>query len=114
MLEATLTSQPRGDSLAFELRVENHGDEAAELSFPDAQRLRVTVSLAAGGDDADPVWRSDADRMFAQVVGTETVPAGESVTFETAWKEPEPGEYLAVGEVTCQDREIRDEETLLT
>ena len=112
MLEVTLSSQPRGDSLAFELRVENHGEEAVELSFPDAQRVRVSV-FPANGDD-DPVWRSDVDQMFAQVVGTETVPAGASVTFETAWKEPEPGEYLAVGEVTCQDRELAAEETILT
>lgn len=113
MLEATLTSHPRGDSLAFELRVENHGDEAVDLTFTDAQRLRVTV-FPAGDGDADPVWRSDADRMFAQVVGTETVPPGASVTFEAAWKDPEPGEYLAVGEVTCQDRELTAEETILT
>jgi|AntRauTorcE11898_2_1112593.scaffolds.fasta_scaffold03729_2 hypothetical protein len=113
MLEATFTSQPRGDSLAFELRVENHTDEAVELSFSDAQRLRVSVFPATGEDGADPVWRSDADQMFAQVLGTETVPAGGSLTFQAAWKAPESGEYLAVGEVTCQNRELRGEETVL-
>ena len=113
MLESSLHSRQRDDALAFELTVENHGDEPVELSFADGQRVRVAVYPADADDDASPIWRSDADQMFAQVLGSETVPAGESVTFDAAWQSPEPGEYLAVGEVTCQDRELDAEETVL-
>ncbi|GAB7012646.1 BsuPI-related putative proteinase inhibitor [Halolamina salina] len=113
MLESSLHSRRHDGGLAFELTVENPGDEPVELSFPDAQRVRVSVYPADADDDASPVWRSDADQMFAQVLGSETVPAGESVTFGAAWQDPEPGEYLAVGEVTCRDRELSAEETIL-
>ncbi|MFW5911271.1 MAG: BsuPI-related putative proteinase inhibitor [Halolamina sp.] len=113
MLEPSLRSHLRDGALAFELTVENRGKEAVELSFPDAQRVRVSVYPADAGDDACPIWRSDAERMFAQVVGTETIPVGESETFRTAWKDPDSGEYRAVAEVTCQDRELAAEETVL-
>ena len=113
MLEPSLHSQRRDGALAFDLTVENAGEEPVELDFPDAQRVRVAVYPADAGEAASPVWRSDAGRMFAQVTGSETVPAGEDVTFSAAWKEPEAGEYLAVAELTCRDRELRAEETLL-
>jgi hypothetical protein len=113
VLETSLHSQQRDGALAFELTVENRGDEPVELAFPDAQRVRVSVYPADADDESSPVWRSDSDRMFAQVLGSETVPAGESVTFGAAWKDPESGEYRAIGEVTCRDREIRAERTVL-
>ncbi|QKY19585.1 hypothetical protein B4589_004025 [Halolamina sp. CBA1230] len=113
MLETSLRSQRRDGALAFDLTVENRGDDPVELTFPDAQRLRVSLYPADADGEAAPIWRSDADRMFAQVLGSETIPAGESVTFSTAWKEPEPGEYHAVGEMTCQDRDVTAEETVL-
>jgi len=111
VLETSLTSQPRGDVLAFELTVENQGDQPVDLGFSDAQRVRISVYPA--DDESSPVWRSDGDRMFAQVRGEETVPAGESVTFGAAWDDPPSGEYRAVGEVTCRERELRDETTVL-
>ena len=112
MLEPSLESHPRGDALAFELTVENTGDEAVELSFADAQRVRVSV-YPAGADEAAPIWRSDADQMFAQVMGSETVSAGESRTFDAAWSDPDPGEYYVVAELCCRDRTLRAEETVL-
>ena len=113
MLETSLHSQQRDGALAFELTVENRGDDPVELSFADAQRVRVSVYPADADDESSPVWRSDGDRMFAQVMGSETVPAGESVTFGAAWKDPESGEYRVVGEVTCRDRELQAERTVL-
>ncbi|NHX35833.1 MULTISPECIES: BsuPI-related putative proteinase inhibitor [Halolamina] len=113
MLETSLESRQRGDALAFELTVENTDDGPVELSFADAQRVRVSVYPAGADDEAAPVWQSDADRMFAQVTGSETVPAGGSRTFDAAWEDPDPGEYFVVAELTCRDRELSAEETVL-
>jgi len=113
VLEPSLESRRRDGALAFELTVENTGDEPVELSFADAQRLRVSVYPAGADDETAPVWRSDADRMFAQVMGSETVPAGGSRTFDAAWSDPDPGEYFVVAELTCRERELRAEETVL-
>jgi len=113
VLEPSLESQRRGDALAFELTVENTGDDPVELSFTDAQRVRVSVYPAGADEDATPLWRSDADQMFAQVMGSETVSAGESRTFDAAWSDPDPGEYYVVAELCCRDRTLRAEETVL-
>jgi len=113
VLDTQLRSHLQDGALAFDLRVENRGDEPVDLSFPTGQRVRVALSPADADDDADPIWRSDAEKMFAQVLGTETIEPGETLTFAAAWDDPEPGEYRAVGEVTCEDRELRAEETVL-
>jgi hypothetical protein len=113
VLETTLRSHRRDGALAFELTVENRGDDPVELGFSDAQRVRVSLYPADADDESAPVWRSDGDRMFAQVIGSETVAAGESVTFGAAWKDPESGEYRAAGEVTCREQELNAERTVL-
>jgi len=113
VLDTQLRSHLQDGALAFELHVENRGDEPVDLSFPTAQRSRVALYPADSDDDTDPVWRSDAEKMFAQVLGSETGEPGETVSFAAAWDDPEPGEYRAVGEVVCDDRELRAEDTVL-
>lgn len=103
MLTTSLSVRPQSDAVAFELTVSNDGDESATLSFRTGQRTRFTVTPADGGD---AVWRSDADRMFTQVLGEETVPAGDAVTFGEVWESPAPGEYRVEGEVTSDDEEL--------
>lgn len=98
MLRTTLSVGSRTDAVVFELTVANDADEDATLSFSDGQRTRFTVEPAGGGD---AVWRSDAEKMFMQVLGDESIPAGESATFGEVWESPDPGEYRVVGEVTC-------------
>ncbi len=126
MLETTLEAHPTDGAVTFDLRVENRGTEDVELSFSDSQRIRVSVvpadvddaatpgnvdDAAAPGDadDVDTRWRSDEGEMFMQVLGSETVPAGGQLGFEASWEDPEPGEYRAVGEIVCRERELRDE-----
>jgi len=100
MLETTIDAEPREGAVEFTLRVANQGADDVELSFSDSQRVRVTVSPV--GED-EPCWRSDEGQMFAQMLSSETVPAGEEVDFEAVWDDPEPGEYRAVGEVVCRN-----------
>ncbi|MEF8800547.1 MAG: BsuPI-related putative proteinase inhibitor [Halolamina sp.] len=110
MLETTIDAEPGDDAVAFSLRVENRGDDDVALSFSDSQRVRISV-FSAENDAAEPIWRSDEGQMFAQMLGSEPVPAGESVEFREEWVEPAPGTYRAVGDVVCRERELQDETT---
>lgn len=108
MLDTTLDVAADSDHVAFGLTVTNDGEDEVTLSFSDGQRTRFTVTPASGGD---AVWRSDEGQMFMQMLGEETVPAGDSLVFGAEWESPEPGEYEVVGEVTCSDHELSAEET---
>lgn len=103
MLRTTLRAGPQAEDVVFELTVHNDGDEDVALSFRDGQRTRFTVELADGGET---VWRSDEDKMFMQMLGEETIPAGASATFGEVWESPTPGEYIVEGTVTCEDHDL--------
>ena len=112
MLETTVETERRGEAVAFTVRVANDGDEDAKLNFSDSQRVRVTVYGDDGRDGHDEArWRSDEGEMFMQMLGTETVPAGGEAVFEAVWEAADPGEYRVVGEVVCQNEELRAETT---
>ncbi|WP_224269257.1 BsuPI-related putative proteinase inhibitor [Haloprofundus salinisoli] len=100
MLTATLTATPQEEYVEFELTVENRGDERVTLSFRDARRAEFVVTDADGDSE---VWRWSDGRMFAQMLGSETLDPGESMTFEGVWDDPEPGEYAVVGELAAAD-----------
>lgn len=106
MLHTTVSVDTQPAGVAFELTVSNDGDDAASLEFRSGQRTRFTVRPADGGD---PVWVSDAGRMFMQMLGQESVPAGDSVSFGEVWESPPGGEYRVQGEVTCEDEQLTAE-----
>lgn len=106
MLTASLDVGVESDGVTFELVVENESDETDTLSFRTGQRTRFIVTPVGGGE---PVWISDADQMFMQMLGEETVPAHGSVSFGEVWKSPESGEYRVEGEVTCDDESLTAE-----
>lgn len=81
----------------FVLAVTNDGKEPVSLTFPDARRVEVVVRA-----DGEERWRSGEGRMFAQVVGTETVAPGDSRSFEVAWEDPAPGAYEAVATLAAR------------
>lgn len=114
MLEATLTATPTDGRVTFELTVENAGDAPERLSFRSGQRAEFAVRPA----DADPdderaaVWRWSRGRMFAQALGEEVIEPGESRRYEGDWDDPDPGEYVAVGRVVCDDRDVTAETDL--
>jgi hypothetical protein len=106
MLRTSMGVGTQPDAVAFELTVSNDGDEAATLSFRTGQRTRFTVRPTDGGD---AVWVSDADQMFMQMLGEESVPAGTSISFGETWESPQAGDYHVEGEVTCEDEELTAE-----
>lgn len=104
MLAATLAASPSDGVVTFTLSVENTGDDDAVLRFSDAQRADFTAF-----DDGEVVWRWGDDRAFAQLMGEETVPSGETVAYEATWSNPPSGEYRVVGELTARNHDATAE-----
>lgn len=97
-LEGSLDVSVGADAVTFAFTVENTGGEDVDLQFSDAQTFDVFVE-----SDGETVWQWAAGRMFAQMLSTETFPAGASETFEADWEDPSPGDYEARAVLTAND-----------
>ena len=82
------------------LTVTNRSQAPVVLTFPTEQRFDVVVRDAAGRD----VWRWATGRMFAQMIGRETLPPSGTLVY-TARVETQlaPGAHTATGAVTAQE-----------
>jgi Intracellular proteinase inhibitor len=84
-------------AVRFTLNVTNAGTTPVVLEFPSTQRYDFAVE----GTSGETEWSWSADRMFAQVLGADTLGVGETVEYEATWTEGRrPGQYVAVGRVT--------------
>ncbi|WP_277555612.1 BsuPI-related putative proteinase inhibitor [Halobaculum limi] len=99
-LDATLTVAPTDDGLSLSLTVENAGTDAVDLSFSDGQRAEFVARDAAHGE---VVWRWSDGRMFTMALGSETLAAGESATYEGTWESPPAGEYEVTASLATGD-----------
>ncbi len=104
-LATSLIARVRDGGVAFALNVTNAGAESIRLDFNSGQRFDVSVTDAAGAE----VWRWSADRSFIQVLGSETVEPGATLTYDAEWAGAAPGTYRATGVVTANNRDIRQE-----
>lgn len=108
-LEGTLDATVSDDDVRFTLTVSNAGSDPVDLQFSDACRADFAVL-----DDDRELWRFTDGRMFAQVIGEETLGPNEESTYEAAWEGADPGEYTVVGELRARNRtcEARTEFTV--
>lgn len=91
-LASSLSVQVTDDSVHFRLDVTNTTTGPLVLEFASAQRFDVTVESGSG----ESVWSWSADRMFAQVLESDTVAAGGTLTYGAAWsREGRTGTYTA-------------------
>jgi len=127
----TDASDADGGGIDLALTVRNAGDAPDTLRFRTGQRAdfaayRIDDTDSGGGNggrenggsgndgggnagdggSADPVWRYGTGRLFTQVLGSETLEPGESVTYEATWGDPPPGRYRFVGEVTAEEHDL--------
>ncbi|THE64393.1 hypothetical protein D8Y22_13355 [Salinadaptatus halalkaliphilus] len=113
-LEGTLavTVEPTaGESptVEFAFTVRNEGSEPVEINFSDSGKTEFVVR-----DEKREIWRFTDGRMFAQLLSTDRLEAGETTTYEGEWENPRPGEYTAVAELRARetDCEARSEFTV--
>lgn len=91
-LDATLAVSV-GDDVVFEFEVVNTGTESVDLQFPSGKTADVTVSDA---ETNETVWQWSADKLFTQVVESQTLESTESLEAVYTWENPTPGDYIAV------------------
>jgi hypothetical protein len=96
--------------IGLALTVYNAGNAPETLRFRTGQRAdfaayRIDEGDGEDGDDA-PVWRYGAGRLFTQALGSETLEPGNSAVYETTWRDPSPGRYRIVGEVTAEECDL--------
>ena len=91
------------DTVNFVLHLTNSGTQPLVLEFNSAQRYDFEVRTPAGAE----VWRWSGDRMFGQVMGSETIPAGDSREFRDSWAAGgRKGAFVAVGRIVASNRPI--------
>lgn len=98
-LDGTLEVTVEDQLPTFSLTVENTGSTPVTLEF----RTGCTADFAVERDGAER-WRLSENRMFTQVLSSEELAAGETVTYDARGDELEPGTYTAVGTLNATNR----------
>ena len=90
-----------GEPIALTLRVINGTPRPVRLSFRTAQRFDLVMEDGQGRE----VWRWSAGRLFAQVLGEETLgpSGGEFVGQATAKGRFPPGIYTVKGTIPAME-----------
>ncbi len=91
-----------GDSVLMTLHLTNALETPVVLEFPSAQRSDFAVRRP----DGEVVWTWSMDKLFAQVVGRETLPVGSTVQYSGAWTAVQPGRYEAVARLVSTNRPV--------
>jgi hypothetical protein len=97
-LDCSLDVSASSTAVEFAFHVENTGTTPVELNFSSSQTHDVAVS--AGGSE---IWRFSEGMGFAMMMQSETLDAGDAVTYDATWEDPDPGDYEAVAELATRD-----------
>jgi hypothetical protein len=91
------------DSVGLALHLTNSGTQPLVLEFNSTQRYDFQVQKASG----ETVWTWSADKLFGQMMGTETIGAGESREYRASWEAgSQTGTFVAVGRVVATNQPI--------
>lgn len=90
--------------VTFMLELTNRSGKVMELQFPSAQTHDFSVLNAAG----QRVWQWSADRMFTQVISTETLGKNAQLTYSEEWRDAKPGAYTLVATTTSNTHPIEE------
>jgi len=98
-LVSSLQVETSTDSVRFVLQVTNATAAPMALEFSSGQTFDFVVL-----DGERELWRWSADRMFTQALRSETLAAGETRTYEAAWRPPAGvrGRLVARGYLTAR------------
>lgn len=87
------------DGVRFAFAVTNDGARKLEVLFPDGRTHDVVVLDTLGRE----VWRWSDGRLFTQAVQAKVVRASDSLRFTEAWRDAQPGSYVAVATLASQN-----------
>ena len=93
----------RGEAITITLVVRNTGTAPQTLEFSSGQRYDFAIE-----DARAPVWRWSASKAFIQVLGEESIAAGDSLVYRERFSGELPmGKYRAEGIVTRMGDALR-------
>ena len=112
-LKLTLTTDKPayrvGEPVELILKVTNRSKEPKALEFSSSQRYDFEIADSRGAK----VWQWSADRMFAQMLGTERLAPGESREYRERFSGSlAPGTYRATGIIMTTGSMLRADATL--
>jgi hypothetical protein len=89
----------QGETAGMTLRVANFSADAVTLRFSDARRYDFAISR-----DGKVLWRWSDGRVFAQVLGAETLNPGDTLSYTAkVVLKLRPGLYMVTGTVTAAE-----------
>ena len=103
-LLASLQATTRAGGAHFVLQVTNTTDSVVELTFPSSQSFDFSVM-----QDGRTLWTWSADRSFAQMMRSERVAPGETLSYDAGWTPAAPveGELTVVGRLTALEHPVQ-------
>lgn len=107
-LAASMEVKVSASAVRLILHVTNSGEAPVDLTFPSSQRHEFVVTTPSG----EEVWRWSEGMAFMQALSSDTLAPGESWHMEAIWDPGERrGEFVAIGELTARDRDLRQRTT---
>lgn len=102
-LVTALEVRVAADSVRLVFHVTNSGTEPEVLEFNSAARYDFEVRTRGGAE----VWRWSKDQMFAQVLGADTIAAGDSRRYSEAWLPGDrTGAFVAIAQLLASNQVV--------
>lgn len=100
-----------GEPITMTLKVFNNTEEEVTFHFNTSQRYDFVIT----DEEENEIWRWSGDRMFAMVLGEETLgPDNPEVTYTTQYKsELSPSYYKITGILVATDRPMTGSVTII-
>jgi hypothetical protein len=102
-LDKSIEVEVGRDTVRFVFHVTNSSTQPLVLEFNSSARYDFEVRTPG---DA-PVWRWSAGQMHAQVLGADTVAAGETLRYSAVWAHGnQVGRFVATGRVLASNQAL--------
>jgi hypothetical protein len=90
------------------IQIEVIATRPVELEFSTSQRFEIVVT-----SNGTRIWSSSTGKVYAQVLGKETIAPGEGLRYGDVWTPTSTGEFLAAARITATNRkDLTIEKTL--
>jgi hypothetical protein len=109
-IAASLNVVVAGEQIEFQLTLTNNSSRSVEVRFPSGRTHDFAVIDSTGRE----VWRWSTGKMFTQVLQNKSIAPHDSISFSTAWKNPDTaGTFVAVARLWSRNFPIEQRAELI-